>query len=73
VQKNQVGMKLNATHQLLIYAYEMNLLDDNIHTIKKNTETSTGASNKVGLEVNVEEIKYMFNAIFLDVAPCRSY
>jgi hypothetical protein len=39
VQENQVGLKLNRTHQLLIYADVMNLLGDNMITVKKNTET----------------------------------
>jgi hypothetical protein len=30
VQENQVGLKLNGTHQLFIYADDMNLLEDNI-------------------------------------------
>jgi hypothetical protein len=32
VQKNQVGLKLNGTHQLLTYADDVNLLGDNIDT-----------------------------------------
>jgi hypothetical protein len=36
----------------------MNLLGDNIDTIKKNRETLTDASKEVGLEVNVEKKKY---------------
>jgi hypothetical protein len=32
----------------------MNLLGDNIHTVKKNTEAVTEASEEVGLELNVE-------------------
>jgi hypothetical protein len=34
VQENQVRLKLNGTHQLLAYGNDMNLLEDNIDTIK---------------------------------------
>jgi hypothetical protein len=59
VQENQVGLKLNGTHQLLAYAVDVNLLGDNIDTINKNTQTLTHANKEVGLEVNVEKTKYM--------------
>jgi hypothetical protein len=36
VQENQVRMKLNGTHQLLVYADDVNLLRNNTDTIKKN-------------------------------------
>jgi hypothetical protein len=52
-----VGLKLNGTHKLLAYADDVNLLGDNIDTIKKNTETLIDASNEVGLEIIVENIK----------------
>jgi hypothetical protein len=48
-------MKLNGTHQLLAYADDMNLLGDNIDTIKKNIETLIDASKEVGLEINVKK------------------
>jgi hypothetical protein len=60
VQENQVGLKLNWTHHLLAYADDVNLLEDNIDTIKKITETLIGAGKEVGLEVNAEKTKYIF-------------
>jgi hypothetical protein len=43
-----VGLKFNGTHQLLAYADDVNLLGDNIVTIKSNTETLIDARNKHG-------------------------
>jgi hypothetical protein len=58
VQENQVGPKLNGTHQLLAYDEDVNLLGDNIYTIKKNTESLIDAGKKVGLEIIVEKTKH---------------
>jgi hypothetical protein len=48
VQEKQMGFKLNGTNQLMAYADDVNLLGDNIDTIKKNTETLIDASKEVG-------------------------
>jgi hypothetical protein len=54
-QVNQVGLKLNGRHQLLAYTDDVNLLGDNIGTIKGNTETLIVAIKGLGLEINKEE------------------
>jgi hypothetical protein len=43
----------------LAYADDVNLLGDNIDTINKITQTLIDASKEVGLEVNVEKMRYM--------------
>jgi hypothetical protein len=52
-------LKLNCTHQLLVYDEDVNILGGSIHTIRKNTEALVIASKKIGLEVNAEKSKYM--------------
>jgi hypothetical protein len=54
-----VGLKLNGTHQLLAYPDDVNLLGNNIDTIKKNTENLIDAIKEGGLEIDVEKTKYM--------------
>jgi hypothetical protein len=53
VQEIQVGLKLNGTHQMLVYV-DVNILGDNIVTIKKNSQIVIDASKEIGLEVNTE-------------------
>jgi len=48
VQVNQDGLKLNGTHQLLVYADDVNILDGSV----QNTGTLVVASREIGLEVN---------------------
>jgi hypothetical protein len=50
---------LYGTHQLLVYAEDVIILDGSIHSIKKNAEDLVVASKKIGLEVNAEKTKYM--------------
>jgi hypothetical protein len=59
VQLNQDGLKLNGTHQLLVYADGVNTLDESIHIIKKNTKALVVATKENGLEVNADKTTYM--------------
>jgi hypothetical protein len=38
VHEKRVGLKLNGKHQLLVYADDVNLLEDYIDTVKKKTQ-----------------------------------
>jgi hypothetical protein len=58
VQANQEGLKLNGTHQLLVYADDVNILGGSIHSTKKNADLVI-VSKEMGLEVNAEKSKYM--------------
>jgi len=58
VQADQDGLQLNGTHQLLVYAGDVNMLRGGVHTIKKNAETLVVATREIGLEVNADKIKY---------------
>jgi hypothetical protein len=52
-------LKLNCTHQLLVYAYDVNKLGRSIHTVKENAEALIVASKETGLEVTADKSKYM--------------
>jgi hypothetical protein len=48
VKENQVGLKFNGTHKILAYADDVNLLGDNIDTMKIKTETVMDTNQEVG-------------------------
>jgi hypothetical protein len=51
-------LKLNGTHQLLVYA-NVNILGESIHNKRENTEALVIANKEIGLEVNAEKTKFM--------------
>jgi len=55
VQVNKVGLKLNGTHQLLVYADDVSILEGCLYTIEKNTEALVVTSKEIGLEVNADK------------------
>jgi len=59
VQAIQDGLKLNVTHQLLVYADDVNVLEGSVHTIKKNVEALLVAKKESGLEVKADKTKYI--------------
>ena len=38
VQENIIGLELNGKHQVLVYAYDINMLGENLHTVRENAE-----------------------------------
>ena len=52
-------MKLNGTHQFLVYADDVNILGGSVHTVNKNKKALVIASRETGLEVNADKTKYM--------------
>ena len=59
VQVNQDGLQLNGTHQLLVYADDVNILRGSVHAIKEIAEALVVANKETGTEVNANKTKYM--------------
>ena len=59
VQVNRNGLKLNAKHQLLAYADDVNILGGSIHILNENAEALLAVIREIGLEVSADKTKYM--------------
>ena len=57
VQATPGGLKLNGTHQLLVYADDVNILGGSVRSIKENTEALILASNEIGTD-KTDKTKY---------------
>ena len=53
---------MNGKYQLLGYADYVNMLGENLQTVRKNTEIFIKASRDIDLEVNSEKTKYMITS-----------
>ena len=62
VQEKRIGLELNGKHQLLVYAGDVNMLGENLQTVRENAEIFIKASKDIGLEVNFENTKYMITS-----------
>ena len=62
VQENGIGLEVNGKHQLLVYADDVDMLGENLQTVRENAEIFIKASKDIGLEVNSEKTKYMITS-----------
>ena len=53
---------MNGKYQLLVYADDVNMLGENLQTVRENTEIFIKASKDIDLEVNSDKIKYMITS-----------
>ena len=58
VQVNQDYLKLKGTHQLLVYADDVNILGGSMHVMQENAEALIVASKEIELEVK-SKTKYL--------------
>jgi hypothetical protein len=53
-----LSLTLSGTHQLLVYADDLNILGGNVHATQSNRESLVVAIKGIGLEVNADKTKY---------------
>ena len=59
VQANDEGLELNGKNQVFAYADDVNILGDDIDTVKSNANILLGAVQEIGLKINVDSTKCM--------------
>jgi hypothetical protein len=67
VQISQYGLNVSGKHQLLVYADNVSLLGESVHTIQKNAEALVVASKETGIEVNADKAKCMVTSRHQDL------
>jgi hypothetical protein len=72
VQVIQDCLKLNGTHNLLVFADVVHILGRSVHTIKENAEAVIVATKEIGLKVNADKNKYMVMSRDQTVGRSRS-
>jgi hypothetical protein len=58
----QDGLKLNGTHQLLVYADDVNILGGSVHAINENAALVV-ASKEIGLEVMLIKLSTVYSHV----------
>ena len=56
VQVNQEALKLNGTHEFLVYANDVNILGGSVYSIKKTTEALVVTVKGIGLDVTSNKV-----------------
>ena len=47
VQENRIGLDMNGKYKLLVYAHDVNMLGENLQTIRESTEIFIKASKEL--------------------------
>ena len=60
------------THQVLVYANDVNILGGSVHPVKRNAVALVVAGKEIGLDVNVDKVKYMVMSRYRRVGRSHS-